>query len=703
MARPRSPSAEPADAIALLKRLKTSHPNGGSPPNSERTAAFASEVLDHSNISKLHQQYLESNPFHYAIVEKLFQDDLLKSVKEECLSELSFTEKETDIYKVNQTGDLASLNYLSQSQISLLPNLLKLRDALYSPTFRAFLRAVTGCGPLSGTKQDMSVNSYTKGCHLLNHDDVIGTRRVSYILYMPLPHYQLWQKDWGGALELYPVKEGVDGNLEPEPFPAQIIPPSWNQFIFFEVQPGRSFHSVEEVVVGGEGEDGRERLSISGWFHSAQEGEDGYVPLDSTTELKSSREQLASTSTDFRPYTESPSASPMPDGVGPLFDQPLSDKYTEFLSEYLNPVYLQPRTMKALAARFVEESSLELHSFLTNDLAEALEPRLRDLDMRDGLGPDRAGRIPPHTSGLSSTSADSSAWTVQGPPHKWRYCTLVHPTPGRPATSITPLSAHPSPSEILRVLQDELFTSPAFRAWMAIVTRLLPLRHHVEARRFRPGLDYTLATSEESEARLDVVLGLTPTVLETEEEDHGRRGRAGRPQEPQPRGWGTGTWGGWECYMAPHNEEDDPAVYRAGTYKKSAVLNGTNDAAHGDATNGTSSGATTSASASSGDAPTNGNGHASPSHGADEQESPDAIVEDGDENEEHAEPASDEDEEDSTLLTVQPGFNRLLLVLRDERVMRFVKYVSAAADGSRWDVCAEYEVGVIQEEAMDED
>ncbi len=157
--------------------------------------------------------------------------------------------------------------------------------------------------------------------------------------------------------------------------------------------------------------------------------------------------------------------------------------------------------------------------------------------------------------------------------------------------------------------------------------------------------------------------------------------------------------------MAPHNEEDDPAVYRAGTYKKSAVLNGTNGSAHGgDATNGASgaatNGATASTSASSGDGPSNGNRHSSPG----QHESPEAtIVEDGDDNEEHAEPASDEDEEDSTLLTVQPGFNRLLLVLRDERVMRFVKYVSAAADGSRWDVCAEYEVGVIQEEAMDED
>jgi Rps23 Pro-64 3,4-dihydroxylase Tpa1-like proline 4-hydroxylase len=157
----------------------------------------------------------------------------------------------------------------------------------------------------------MAVNTYRKGCHLLNHDDVIGTRRVSYILYMPLPPHRPWKKEWGGALELYPVRErdgGGNGNgngssttgvatadvvLEPEPVPSKSIPPAWNQFVFFEVQPGRSFHSVEEVVVASEGEDGSQRLSISGWFHAAQPGEEGYEG-EVGQDLPSSREQLVS-------------------------------------------------------------------------------------------------------------------------------------------------------------------------------------------------------------------------------------------------------------------------------------------------------------------------------------------------------------------------------------------------------------------------
>jgi len=134
--------------------------------------------------------------------------------------------------------------------------------------------------------------------------------------------------------------------------------------------------------------------------------------------------------------------------------------------------------------------------------------------------------------------------------------------------------------------------------------------------------------------------------------------------------------------MAPHNEEDDPAVYRSSGQKKPKM--------NVEPTPEASSSTSFSVRKPDSDHDMNGyeNGH---ENGHDENEA-------GESGEEVVNSSEEEEEEDGTLLTVQPGFNRLLLVLRDERVMRFVKYVSAAAPGSRWDVCGEYEVGMIQEE-----
>lgn len=216
-------------------------------------------------------------------------------------------------------------------------------------------------------------------------------------------------------------------------------------------------------------------------------------------------------------------------------DTPLTEDHISFLSEFLNPVYLQPQTMKALAARFVEESSLELHSFLRVSLADKLETGLREVDKEDGLGDGRNGQIPPHSAGTSS-----GAWTIKSPPHKWRYCVLKPHVYG-PSEEFTSQIPQAPSDEMIRSLQDELFTSNAFRAWLSVVSRLLPLRYTVEGRRFRPGLDYTLATSEEKEARLDVVLGLTPDI-----ENNGMCEADGSDGEDDPRGWQAGEWGGWE-------------------------------------------------------------------------------------------------------------------------------------------------------------
>lgn len=223
-------------------------------------------------------------------------------------------------------------------------------------------------------------------------------------------------------------------------------------------------------------------------------------------------------STTFTPFPETDIAPPTN----------LSKEQVSFLSEWLNPTYLNAKTLKSLGSTFVDESSLELHTFLCDPLAERLKAALHARDLADGLGPSREGRIPSHSAGLGE------GWALKGPPIKWRYAALS-PSPTNDAP-ITPLSATSSLEEIMRGLREQLFPSEAFRAWLGVVTSLMPLGHAVEARRFRPGLDYTLATSDPNEARLDVVLGLTP------EADIFIGGEDGEKLNE----WDAGDWGGWE-------------------------------------------------------------------------------------------------------------------------------------------------------------
>lgn len=89
-----------------MKRMKRSHISSASDPAvlADPTPHFAAELFAPANIYKLNSDYNSSEPYKYCKVEKLIRDDLLKGVKDECLSELSFTEKETDIYKVSLTS-----------------------------------------------------------------------------------------------------------------------------------------------------------------------------------------------------------------------------------------------------------------------------------------------------------------------------------------------------------------------------------------------------------------------------------------------------------------------------------------------------------------------------------------------------------------------------------------------------------------------
>ena len=104
--RQRSPSpALPQDSPSSLKRAKKTHASSTSSSEviADPTPYFAPDLLSPNNIHRLNNEYATSEPYKYCKLEKLFQDDLLIGVKDEILSELSFTEKETDIYKVCPT------------------------------------------------------------------------------------------------------------------------------------------------------------------------------------------------------------------------------------------------------------------------------------------------------------------------------------------------------------------------------------------------------------------------------------------------------------------------------------------------------------------------------------------------------------------------------------------------------------------------
>ena len=148
---------------------------------------------------------------------------------------------------------------------------------------------------------------------------------------------------------------------------------------------------------------------------------------------------------------------------------------------------------------------------------------------------------------------------------------------------------------LLQDVYDKLIASVPFANLIRTFTTLSMVGCHGEVRRFRPGLDYTVAHYGvlTTDPRLDVVLTFV------------------NDESMSSASWADGECGGFEAYILADDDEDGPAeVYR------------------------------------------------------------------------HVQ------DDDSGVLNVSAGFNALSIVLRDEGLMRFVKYVSSAAPGSRWDVSA---------------
>lgn len=569
--------------------------------------SFNSKIFEEEFRRGLKQQIADSQPYRWGTIEALMNDDLLRSVRKEILSEIHFTKKETDIYKVYQSGDLANLSGLNWDDLSRLPSLYKLRSAIYSQEFRDFISFVTGCGKLSGVKTDMSVNTYTKGCHLLTHDDVIGSRRVSFILYLPEPN-RVWKPHYGGSLRLF---DSIVPNV-PKPDYHCKLTPQFNQIAFFTVQPGLSFHDVEEVRVD------KQRLSIQGWFHIPQKGEEGFIPGEQErTEAKSTLQQLESKELkefDFPKVVRNDINEDEIKIYQDLDNLKLSELDTEYLSKFMNPSLLTEESITKLNDIFVEESVVDIHLFLNDEVAQLLQDVMKKFELNEypKMPTTQAEvkfpwkqSIPPHKQkylyidGRNEEPIENSeeiSYINNVAPQELpnfgllsRYCQLQYELEKNPVEEDSGMKMTTKLCEISSFLR-----SISFKKWLCLITGLVLVKDQILVRRFRPGQDFILATQldeQKDESLLDSILEATLNLTPS-------------------KGWDSGELGGYElCMLVDEDEKDnDLAIYKK-------IEN-----------------------------------------------------------------------DDSVLFTSQASWNKLSLMLRDPSVLKFIKYVSFNANGSRFDI-----------------
>lgn len=529
------------------------------------------DILTSEFVDKKVKEIQESTPYEWGFLDKPFNPVLLNNIRKEIESNISFTEKETDIYRVNQSGDLANLNKLSNEQIvERLPNLYVLQNIIYSKYWRDYISKLLNCGPLSASKTDLSVNTYDKGCHLLIHDDVISSRRVSFILYLPDESLD-WKVSFGGNLKLY---DSFTKNIPMSDASKRFIP-QFNSMAFFNVQPGYSFHEVEEVKVD------KHRISIQGWYHIPQEGEEGYIKGEEEEWIKqnnSTLKQLKSGSNENNLKNfEFPNSNNYQNIDN--FTSVLDEDDKKLLAQYINPKY-SIENLAALSESFQASNKLILKNFLHERYAQVLKKDIRQYEINVDAPKDYKSIQHP--------------WKCAWPTNKWRFLyidgkkffkitkdksideliseekalkvnwkelsedyqneinTMMEEEGCQSDAFITDDDMDlASENNIIKLLELMTFIqSSTFKKYLTLLSNIDSIKKEsIMIRRFRPGYDYTLATTGNNS--LDFNLGLTPT-----------------------QNWDYKN-GGYHLYIKNEEAEgeDDDAVYKKNEEDDGVLLN----------------------------------------------------------------------------------------------------------------------------------
>ena len=526
--------------------------------------------------TELGKEHDKGMPYKHVALQGLMQDEFLKLLVSESKEHLEATFKETDLFKMYQTLDLANFVECEDEEIMELrtkvPGIIKLRDALYSDRFREFVQKACNVDQKLTSRVDMALQAYSNGGHLLCHDDVIGTRAVSFIIYLTDPD-TAWTPEMGGELELYPHENNI-----PDAVPTKKVLPTSNSMIMFKVQPGVTYHSVGETLT-----DEVPRLSLQGWFHSEVPAA-GSEEISSLAMLKVDND--ANKCCSLKPFSSLPEGSIVEAGTQHeqhSINEFFSSEEKSFLSSIVSEEYLTDDAIVKIRKQFAQDGSVQLRNFLKKTTADTILTQAISVDSEEGYPGSRDYAL--------SEKSKKLGGILLAPPVVRRY--VQYPIKANHELKISNLAS-------------ELLASSAWVKFLSLATSLRPLAGRHEIRRFRPGCDYTVGYHKmlESDTRLDVSLCFTP----------------------ESQGWATGDIGGFECFI----ESEDSQQIAAEVY-------------------------------------------------------------------------GNEDDAENNLLSFHAANNNLTLVARDEQMMKFVKYVSAAAPGSRWDISSVYEIDCDGSDTEDEE
>ncbi|KAL9653005.1 hypothetical protein ABK040_015520 [Willaertia magna] len=383
-------------------------------------------------IKQCAETYKTNKPFPYLHLKNFFQDkSFLEEVKVETLS-LKYWEKDNDLYHFLQTKDLQKNKAVEENQ-----HLCLLRNVLYSPSFREWMEKVTGLTERNiklNNNVDMFVSCYRDTHHLLCHDDELDNRRIAYIIYL-VP--EDWNNEDGGHLDLFEVDNArLD---QPVKVGASVVP-SFNSISFFEVSPV-SYHQVREVLRSVEQED--DRIAVTGWLYSD-------IPVDRPTH----------TINDISPLE---------------YKEPNSDNSSVDLKKWLNDSYLKTKTIDAVNQSFCDESSIELRSFLKEEVFNKLYKELQELN--------------------------DDQFELAVPVNRRQYLKV----------NVDKVDKNSLVYKFDQVLNSKTFIDTLTKMTSCTITKI-----NVQARKFRKG-DYALVQNTPTdETRLDVILRLCPTEWEFE-------------------------------------------------------------------------------------------------------------------------------------------------------------------------------------------